>query len=63
LSDFSYSHSEDDLDSTLTQCGKVWERHRPSLKADDQAASNKKHRSAVEKTVEVIYRLLGRLQE
>jgi hypothetical protein len=55
LSDLSYSRSEDDLDSTLTRSGKIWKRHRPSLTAVDEAASPKKRRSAVEKTVEVIY--------
>jgi hypothetical protein len=55
LSDLSYSRSEDDLDSTLTRSGRVWKRHRPSLTAVDEAASPKKRRSAVEKTVEVIY--------
>jgi hypothetical protein len=54
LSELSYSRSEDDLDSTLTRSGKVWKRHRPSLTAVDEATSNKKRRSAVEKTVEVI---------
>jgi len=55
LSDLSYSRSEDDLDSTLTRSGRVWKRHRPSLTAADEAASSKKRRSAVEKTIEVIY--------
>jgi hypothetical protein len=63
LSDLSYSRSEDDLDSTLTRCGKVWKRHRPSLTAEDEAANNKRRRSAVEKTVKVIHCLWGRLQE
>jgi hypothetical protein len=43
------------LDSTLTRSGRTWKRHRPSLTAVDEAASPKKRRSAVEKTVEVIY--------
>ena len=54
LSDLSYSRSEDDLDSTLTRSGRVWKRHRPALTAIE-AASPKKRRSAVAKTVEVIY--------
>ena len=62
LSDLSYSRSEDDLDSTLTRCGRVWKRHRPSLTAGDEATNNKKRRSAVEKTVEVIYLLWVRVQ-
>lgn len=53
LSDLSYSRSEDDLDSTLTRCGKIWKRHRPSLTAGDEATCNKRRRSAVEKTVEL----------
>jgi hypothetical protein len=63
LSDLSYSRSEDDLDSTLTRCGKIWKRHRPSLTAGDEATCNKRRRSAVEKTVEVIHSLWGRVQE
>jgi len=55
LSDLSYSRSEDDLDSTLTRSGRVWKRHRPSLTAVDEVASPKKRRSAVEKSIEVIY--------
>jgi hypothetical protein len=55
LSDLSYSRSEDDLDSTLTRCGKVWKKHRPSLTAGDEATSAKRRRSAVEKTIEVFY--------
>lgn len=55
LSDLSYSRSEDDLDSTLTRCGKVWKKHRPSVTVDDGATSAKRRRSAVEKTIEVFY--------
>jgi hypothetical protein len=53
LSDLSYSRSEDDLDSTLTRCGKVWKKHRPSLTADDAPTSSKRRHSAIEKTIEV----------
>jgi hypothetical protein len=42
---------------------KFWEGHRLSIKAGDQAASTEKWRFVVEKTVEVIYSLRGRLQE
>ncbi|XP_023715210.1 rac GTPase-activating protein 1 isoform X2 [Cryptotermes secundus] len=52
LSDLSYSRSEDDLDSTLTRCGKVWKKHRPSLTAGDDPPSAKRRRSAVEKTIQ-----------
>lgn len=53
LSDLSYSRSEDDLDSTLTRCGKVWKKHRPSLTAGDDPPSAKRRRSGVEKTIEL----------
>jgi hypothetical protein len=58
LSDLSYSRSEDDLDSTLTRCGKVWKKHRPSLTAGDDPPSAKRRRSAVEKTIEVGFEVL-----
>jgi hypothetical protein len=53
LSDLSYSRSEDDLDSTLTRCGKVLKKHRPSLAAGDDPPSAKRRCPAVEKTVQV----------
>jgi hypothetical protein len=58
LSDLSYSRSEDDLDSTLTRCGKDWKKHRPSLTAGDDPPSAKRRRSAVEKTIEVGFEVL-----
>jgi hypothetical protein len=58
LSDLSYSRSEDDLDSTLTRCGKVLKKHRPSLTAGEDPPSAKRRRPAVEKTIEVGLRFL-----
>jgi hypothetical protein len=63
LSELSYSRSEDDVDSNLTQRRNIWKRHRPSLTAGDDTTNSKRRRSTVEKTVEVIQSLWGRVQE
>ncbi|XP_063925779.1 rac GTPase-activating protein 1-like isoform X2 [Zophobas morio] len=52
LSDFSYSRSEDDLDSSSLQTGKAWKKHRPSTGGVAEPAV-KKRRSSTNKAVEI----------
>lgn len=51
LSDFSYSRSEDDLDSSLIH-GKTWKKHRPSGGIIEEPAP-KKRRSSGNHIIEV----------
>lgn len=51
LSDFSYSRSEDDLDTSTMQGAKSWKKHRPST--DFAEPAPKKRKSADAKVVEV----------
>lgn len=53
LSDFSYSRSEDDLDSSVVH-GKTWKKHRPSGGIIDEPVA-KKPRSSGNHIVEVNY--------
>lgn len=53
LSDFSYSKSEDDLDSSKILGGKVWKKARPSVDLISDQPAPKKRRSSGHKVVEI----------
>ncbi|KAJ8946085.1 hypothetical protein NQ314_008985 [Rhamnusium bicolor] len=54
LSDFSYSRSEDDLDSSKCfQTGREWRKHRASASAAPTEPAVKKRRSSSNKVVEI----------
>lgn len=57
LSDFSFSRSEDDLDSSNVRVGKVWKTHRSAPPAEEP--TTKKRRSSSGKVVEVCSILLN----
>ncbi|KAL3284596.1 hypothetical protein HHI36_018753 [Cryptolaemus montrouzieri] len=53
LSDFSYSKSEDDLDTSKFHTGKSWKKHGPTTDAVPEQPALKKRRSSGNKIVEI----------
>jgi hypothetical protein len=53
--DLSYSRCEDDLDLTVTNCGKIWKKHRPSLPAAGNPDSTKEQHSFETKQTNVVH--------
>jgi hypothetical protein len=55
FSTYSYSHCEDGIDLTITNCGKIWKKHRPSLPAADNSDCTKKQLSLDTKQTNVVH--------